>query len=104
MLDFEKQKSHLPSPLTLRDAGPLHKLLWSTGCYHMTSEWAVACLQQQCFQHPSGLWDNKGLVQPAGQVDCAEVRGRGVGKFLQDGPLQLQLLVEGVQQELGNVP
>lgn len=60
----------------------------------MMSEQAVSGLQQQSLQHQSGLWGDEGLVQPAGQVDHAKVRGHGVGEFLQDQLLQLQLLTE----------
>lgn len=64
----------------------------------MTSDWAMSGLQQQSFQGQSGLGRDEGLVQPAGQVDHAEIRGRSVGEFLQDRPLQPQLLTEGLQQ------
>lgn len=63
------------------------------------SQRPVPRLQQQSLQVESGLRGDEGLVEPAGQEDHAEVRGRGVGHFLEDGLLQPQLLTEGVQQE-----
>lgn len=65
----------------------------------MTSQRAVSGLQQQSLQCQSGLVGDEGLVQPAGQIDHAEVRGGGVGEFLQDCLLQLQLLTEGFPQD-----
>lgn len=58
----------------------------------------VARLQQQRLQAEASLGGGVGLVQPAGQVHHAEVRGRCVSQLLQDGPLQPQLPAVRLQQ------
>lgn len=47
----------------------------------MTSERAVSSLQQQSLKSESNVGGNERLVQPAGQIDHAEVRGHRVGQF-----------------------
>lgn len=71
------------------------------GWNHMggVSKGAVAGLQQQGLQAHPVLGACEGLVQPAGQVDQAQVWVQRVGHLLQDQCPEAHLLTEGLQQE-----
>lgn len=64
---------------------------------------SVSGLQQKPLQPQPRLGGDEGLLQPAGQVHHAEVRGRSVCKLLQYGLLQPELLPVTVQQVTGSL-